>query len=125
MNASMDPEAVKRYVRKNNPSSKPEGYILVDRNQILNNGKVIGKHLVKYDSTAAGSMMIIHIFGTSGEKCAVAKALVENAMEWEVFTPKDEKTTSILFEPPNEKEKLFNWLLYNSFASIRLSACYY
>jgi len=111
---AIDPASEAKYIRtfRGYSPPKPKGPIVINGDLITQDENVLAKFLIK-NSTSASSeeIMVISIYSTNGEKIASAEAPIVNALEWTVQTISDGKTTSILYSSPEEKEKLFKWLL--------------
>lgn len=90
---------------------KSKSPVTIDGNQIIRDGAVIGKF--KQDATSSTysqKMIIVVVYSEGGEKVAEAFAPATNPQEWNIKTMNDNKTFNILYDAPNEKEKLFKWL---------------
>jgi len=112
---AIDPEAEDRYVTVNHgrfakPKVVTKSPVVINGDQITKDGKVLGKMLVR-STTATPELMSIAIYDASGEKIADVEALVADASEWNVKTMSDGKATSILYDTPEEREKLCAWLI--------------
>lgn len=90
---------------------KSKAPVTITGNQIIRDNVVIGKF--KQDTTASSYIqktVVVTIYSEGGEKVAEASVPVANPQEWSIKTLSDGKTTNILYDSPNEKEKLFKWL---------------
>ncbi len=90
---------------------KSKSPVTLTGNQIIRDGVTIGKF--KQDTTSSSysqKSVVVTIYSEGGEKVAEASAPVANPQEWNVKTLNDNKTFNILYDSPNEKEKLFKWL---------------
>lgn len=90
---------------------KSKSPVTITGNQIIRDEVTIGKF--KQDTTSSSysqKSVVVTIYSEGGEKVAEASVPVANPQEWNVKTLKDNKTFNILYDSPNEKEKLFKWL---------------
>lgn len=118
----IDPEAEARFIHLfhgSYPTSAPyesHAKVVLNGNEILQEGNLIGKFLVKtITSPEMIEMMVLSVYSADGVKIAEAEAPTTNAMEWAVVTLVDEKTYGFLYNAPNEKENLFDWLIDNNY----------
>nr|WP_294861846.1 hypothetical protein [uncultured Fluviicola sp.] len=90
---------------------KSKSPVTIEGNQIIRDGATIGKFKQETTSSAySQKSVIVIIYSEGGEKVAEASAPFENPQEWNVKTLTDNKTFNLLYDSPNEKEKLFKWL---------------
>ncbi|MGV3612449.1 MAG: hypothetical protein ACO1N0_15935 [Fluviicola sp.] len=90
---------------------KSKSPVILTGNQIIRDEVVIGKFKQETTSSAySQKTTVVTIYSEGGEKVAEASVPVENPQEWNVKTFSDNKTFNILYDSPNEKEKLFKWL---------------
>lgn len=90
---------------------KSKSPVTITGNQIIRDEVTIGKF--KQDTTSSSysqKSVVVIIYSEGGEKVAEASVPVANPQEWNVKTLSDNKTFNILYDSPNEKEKLFKWL---------------
>lgn len=90
---------------------KSKSPVTLSGNQIIRDEVTIGKF--KQDTTSSSysqKLVVVTIYSEGGEKVAEASVPVANPQEWNVKTINDNKTFNILYDSPNEKEKLFKWL---------------
>jgi hypothetical protein len=90
---------------------KSKSSVTITGNQIIRDEVTIGKF--KQDTTSSSysqKSLIVIIYSEGGEKVAEASVPLANPQEWNVKTLSDNKTFNILYDSPNEKEKLFKWL---------------
>jgi hypothetical protein len=118
----IDPLAEKQYINRMGgsypraiPTHLSKSPIVLKENIITIDGKTVGKYIEKFSDTTKTSFMVSIYNAKNNEKIAEAKASANQPMEWEVKTMSDEKTTSILYDAPEEKEKLFKWLVQKKY----------
>ncbi len=90
---------------------KSKSPVVIKGNQIFRDDKLIGKF--KQDtttSTYSQKSTVITVYSEEGEKVAEASAPVINPQEWSIKIISDNKTYTILFDVPTERESLFKWL---------------
>lgn len=90
-------------------NTKSKTPITITGNQIIREGIVIGKFNQPVKSPEQKAITIT-IYNEGGEKIAEATVPSDNPQEWTIKTLSDNKTTIIMYDTPNEKEKLFKWL---------------
>lgn len=80
-------------------------------NQILRDGRLIGKF--RQDTTASAytqKMMVVTVYSAAGEKVAEATVPTEKPQEWSVKLLSTGKSIFVMYDAPEEREKLFRWL---------------
>ena len=120
--SEIDPVAEARYIKVHNGSYpavnqisnqvESKSPIVINGNEIIQNGKVLGKFLerkVVLDSSE--ELFVLTVYSEAGEKIGVAELPVIDPIEWNVETFSDGKITGLLYESPREKERLFEWLV--------------
>ena len=117
-----DPLAEEQYINRlggRYPSPVPiylsESPIVIQDNLISIDGKVIGKFIEKNLDSTEGNVVISVYEITHNEKVAEATRSAKDPVEWYVKTNSNDDTTSILYESPEEKEKLFKWLVQKQY----------
>jgi len=118
----IDPESEARFIHLfhgSYPETTPyesHAKVVLNGNEILQEGNLIGKFLVKtITSPEMIEMIVLSIYSADGVKIAEAEAPTSNAVEWAVLTLKDVKTYEFLYNAPHEKENLFDWLIDNDY----------
>lgn len=92
-------------------TTKSKSPVTLNGNKIMRDDKVIGKF--KQDTTTSNysqKSIIVTIYSEGGEKVAEASVPVLNPEEWNVKILSENKSYSIFYDSPNEKENLFKWL---------------
>ena len=119
---SIDPIAEQQYINrlggrypKPVPIHESDSPIVIKDNFISIEGKTIGQFIEKYSDSTEVSIVVFVYETTHNEKVAEATRLTKDPFEWSVNTMSDDKTTSILYESPEEKEKLFKWLVQKKY----------
>jgi len=119
---TIDPIAERQYINrlggsypKDIPIHMSKSSIVLKENLITIDGKTVGKYIEKYADTTKTSFTVSIYNAKSNEKIAEAQALVNEPMDWDVKTMSDEKSTSILYDAPEAKEKLFKWLVQKKY----------
>lgn len=84
--------------------------LMVDGNDIFKNGNIIGKFVETVEQDDSIEWNVVNVYSHSGEKIAIISTPVSDPIEIEIFTSKDEKVHTLLYESVQTKEALFNWL---------------
>lgn len=115
---TIDPLAEQQYINRLGgrypqavPLHESKSPIIINDNSISMDGKIIGKFIEKYSDTTNVNIVVSVYETKHNEKVAEATTSVNNPIEWDVKTMEDDKSTSIMYESPEEKEKLFKWLV--------------
>lgn len=110
----IDPIAERKYLLKYGGSLhgvKSTALTVIKGDEIFHYDKLLGTFLIQSSTSHDGvSETIILVYNNNGEKVAEAIAPIENAVEWSVYTYRDEKRSFIKYEPSNDREKLFKWI---------------
>lgn len=110
-NNKIDPDSENRFIAINSALD-----IEIEGNEIMRDGSAIAKFSEKKMKAEDGTDLLkISIYNVVGEKVATATAPVNDASEWLVITDSDDKASEIIYEPPGEKENLFNWLVIKKY----------
>lgn len=90
---------------------KSNAKFTIDGNKILRDGNLVGKfRLDTTNSSYSQKLIFITVYSDGGDKIAEASAPASNPAEWSIKTFSDDKTSTILYDSPGEKERLFKWL---------------
>lgn len=118
----IDPLAEKQYINrlggrypKAIPIHESESPVVINDNLISIDGNIVGKFIEKYSDDTEDKILISVYETKHNEKVAEAITSTDNPVEWDVKTMSDEKSTSIMYESPEEKEKLFKWLIQKKY----------
>lgn len=100
---------------ENNSSTKTlaasKSPVFLNGNKIMQDDKIIGKFRQDTtSSTYSQKAVVITIYSEGGEKVAEATAPVENPQEWSVKIVSENKSYTVLYDAPSERENLFKWL---------------
>ena len=110
----IDPVAERKYILKYGGSLhgiKSTALVVIKEDQIFHYDKLLGTFITQSSTSEKGlPETIIYVYNNDGEKVAEAIAPLENAIEWSVYTYRDEKTSFIKYETQDDKEKLFKWI---------------
>lgn len=96
------------------PIHQSKSPVVIKGNLITIDERVVGKFIEKY-SDSTKTTLVISVYANNSEKIAEAKVLVSELIEWDVKILIDDKSTSILYDSPEEKEKLFKWLVQKKY----------
>lgn len=91
--------------------AKSKSPVVINGNQITRDGLVIGKY--RQDTTSSAYVqktVVLTIYSEGGEKIAEATAPITKPQEWVIKLLNENKTLNVMYDAPNEKEKLFKWL---------------
>jgi hypothetical protein len=90
---------------------KSKSPVTIDGKKIMRDGEVIGKF--RQDTTSSNfsqKTVLVTVYSSGGEKIAEASAPVANPQEWSIMIMSENKSYSIMYDSPGEREELFRWL---------------
>ena len=119
---AIDPLAERQYINRLGgrypraiPIHESKSPVVINDNLISIDDKIVGKFIEKYTDETEGKFVIYVYEVKHNEKVAEAITSANNPIEWDVKTMSDEKSTSIMYDSPEEKEKLFKWLIQKKY----------
>lgn len=92
-------------------TSKSKSPVVIAGNQILRDGNTIGKF--RQDTTSSAyvqKVLIVTVYSEAGEKVAEASVPLAKPLEWSVKIQSNSKIVTVMYDAPDEREKLFRWL---------------
>lgn len=118
----IDPLAEKQYINRLGgrypmaiPIHESKSPVVINDNLISIDGKIVGKFIEKYSDDTEDKILISVYETKHNEKVAEAITSADDPIEWDVKTMSDDKSTSIMYDSPEEKEKLFKWLIQKKY----------